>query len=333
VAEGVSGRKDIVSVIIVNWNGLKFLTECLDGLRRQVYRSFSVIMVDNGSHDGSVAVIRDKYPEVDIISLSDNTGFAVANNIALRAIKTPYAALLNNDTVPDPLWLHHLQSVLETHPEAGFAASKMLFYDTPGIIDRAGDAYTKAGTALLRGRGHSSADCNDRAWVFGACAGAALYRTSMLRDIGLFDEDFFALYEDVDLSFRAQLKGYKCLYVPEAVVHHKGSSSIVHDSPTSVYYCHRNLEWVYLQNMPRGLIAKSILPHLIYDLVAFVYFVLRGRGADIVRAKRDALKGLGRALQKRKRIQAGRMVTDDYIRGLLDRPMLLQRFLGRLRKP
>ena len=165
--------------------------------------------------------------------------------------------------------------------------------------------------------------CGAAAWMLirtikgGGClepaAGAALYRTSMLNDIGLFDEGFFLLYEDVDLSFRAQLKGYKCLYVPEAIVYHKGSSSIVHDSPTSVYYSHRNLEWVYIQNMPFRLIIKSIIPHLIYDFVAFVYFVVRGRGNDYVRAKRDALIGLRRALQKRREVQRGKVVDDRYL--------------------
>jgi GT2 family glycosyltransferase len=130
-----------------------------------------------------------------------------------------------------------LIGALESCPEAGFAASKMLYYDNPEIIDRAGDSYTRAGAGE---------------WIFGACAGAALYRTRMLRDTGIFDEDFFLLYEDVDLSFKAQLKGYKCLYVPEAIVHHKASSSIIYDSPTSVYYGHRNLEWVYIKNMPAG---------------------------------------------------------------------------------
>ncbi|MDQ5984363.1 MAG: hypothetical protein CSYNP_00056 [Syntrophus sp. SKADARSKE-3] len=218
---------------------------------------------------------------------------------------------------------------METHPEAGFAASKMLFYDTPDIIDRAGDAYTTAGTALLKGRGCSAEDYSCRAWVFGACAGAALYRMAMLWDTGLFEEDFFLLYEDVDLSFRAQLKGYKCLYVPEAKVHHKGSGSIVHDSPISVYYSHRNLEWVYIRNMPGGLIVRSMFSHFIYDFVAFVYFVMSGRGVDFMRAKRDAVKGLRQAWQDRKRIQAGKIVTDEYIWRLLERPMLFSRLMNR----
>ncbi len=193
---------------------------------------------------------------------------------------------------------------LEKHLEAGFAASKMLFYDNPEVIDRAGDIYTTAATALLRGRGAPSKEFNRRERVFGACAGAALYRTKMLDDIGLFDEDFFLLYEDVDLSFRAQLAGYKCIYVPDAVVYHHTGSSIGDDSPISVYYSHRNLEWVYIQNMPAGLFKRTIIPHMIYVLASFVFFMVKGRGGDFLRAKRDAFKGIKRALHKRRKVQS-----------------------------
>lgn len=321
-----------LSVIIVNWNGKKFLKECLEGLRGQSYRYFSIILVDNASDDGSLDFVVHNYPEVKTIALPKNIGFSGANNVALKAIQTEYVALLNNDAVAHPLWLQSLIEALESHPEAGFAASKMVFYHNPEVIDRAGDAYTTAGAGLLRGRGES-ADSYDRPeWVFGACAGAALYRTQMLRDTSLFDEDFFLLYEDVDLSFRAQLKGYKCLYVPEAIVYHKGSSSIVHDSPTSVYYSHRNLEWVYIQNMPFRLIIKTILPHLIYDFAAFIYFVIRGRGNDFLRAKRAALKGFRRSLQKRREIQRGKIVDDAYIWGLLEKERLYCRLFRRLQK-
>lgn len=322
----------MVSIVIVNWNGREFLLECLEGLRRQVYRAFSVILVDNGSHDGSTAFVSENYPEVSIVALKDNRGFAAANNVALQTVETEFVALLNNDAVPDPLWLKSLVEALEEYPQAGLAASKMLLYDRRGSIDRAGDGYTRAGAALLRGRG-LSADCHQvREWVFGACAAAALYRMAMLRDIGFFDEDFFLLYEDVDLSFRAQLKGYKCLYIPEALVYHKGSSSIVHDSSRSVYYGHRNLEWVYIQNMPSRLLLKTIILHILYDIAAFSYFVISGRGKDFFRAKKDALRGLKRALKKRQRIQSGKVVDNEYLWSLFDRPRLMERLLGRFKR-
>ena len=322
----------LVSVIVVNWNGKELLHDCLGALQRQTYRCFTVILVDNGSNDGSVEFVNSYYPDVKTISLPDNVGFSAANNIAIKTVDTRYVALLNNDAVPHPLWLKELVETLETHPHVGFAASKMLFHDRRHVIDRAGDGYTDAGVALLRGRG-TTADGFDRCEpVFGACAGGALYRTGMFDDIGLFDEDFFLLYEDVDLSFMAQLRGYQCLYVPEAIVYHKGSSSIIYDSSTSVYYGHRNLEWVYIKNMPARLLLKTILPHIIYDMAAFFFFAARGRSKDFIRAKWDALKGLKKALKKRGQIQRSRIVDDDYVWRLLEKELLLPRLTRRLRK-
>ena len=321
-----------VLVIIVNWNGKKFLSECLDGLRQQIYKKFSAILVDNGSNDGSVDFVTHNYPEVKTIVLPKNLGFAAANNISLKTVQTEYVALLNNDAVAHPLWLKHLVEALESYPEVGFVASKMLFYENPKTIDRAGDAYTRAGTALLRGRGESASNYNKEEWVFGACAGAGLYRTLMLKDIDVFDEDFFLLYEDVDLSFRAQLKGYKCLFVPEAVVYHKASSSIVYDSPISVYYSHRNLEWVYIKNMPSNLIFKTVWLHIIYDIFSFFFFAANGRIREFIKAKWDALKGVKKILKKRRQIQRDRRVDDDYIWGLLEKELFFPRLTRRLQK-
>lgn len=301
------------------------MEDCLQSLLRQTYRSFSITLVDNGSTDGSAEFVSGRFPEVRVIALTENLGFAEANNCALKDLTTPYAALLNNDAVADPVWLASLVEALEQTKEAGFAASKMLCHDRPEVIDRCGDGYTRAGAALLRGRGEPSGQYGRREWIFGACAGAALYRSSMLTDVGFFNEDFFLLYEDVDLSFRAQLKGYKCLYVPEAVVYHKGSGTLIHDSPLSVYYGHRNLEWVYIQNIPARLIPRTIVPHLIYNIAALCYFIMRGRGIDYIRAKKDALKGLKPALKKRRQVQGSRTVDDSYIWELLDRPSLMAR--------
>ncbi len=321
-----------VTVIIVNWNGKRFLSECLESLRNQSYREFSAVVVDNGSEDDSAAFIERHFPEVRLICLAYNTGFAYANNIALKEADTEYAVLLNNDAVADEQWLDSLVSALDACPEAGMAASKMLFYNEKHIIDRVGDAYSTAGTGLLRGRGMSSESYDKPEKIFGACAGAAIYRTSMLDDVGLFDEDFFLLYEDVDLSFRVQLKGYECLYVPDAIVYHKASATIVHDSPTSVYYSHRNLEWAYLKNMPTSLIFRTLMLHLVYDLASFLYFLICGRGKNFIRAKADALKGFKAMMQKRRKIQSERRVTDEYIWQLFEHEKFLPRLKRRLKR-
>ncbi len=322
-----------VSVIIVNWNGKQFIADCLDALKKQTYSHFSTVLVDNASSDGSLDLVQNEYPDIKTIALRENLGFATANNIAIQSIDTEYVALINPDTVPDSCWLENLLKSLDDYPEAGFAASKMLLYDRPNLIDRAGDAYTTAATALLNGRGQASEKFSETKRVFGACAGAALYRKRMLDDIGLFDEDFFLLYEDVDLSFRAQLRGYTCLYVPDAIVYHKASGSIGNDTPTSVYYSHRNLEWVYIHNMPGSLIKKTMLNHLIYNMASFLFFVAKGRGKSFINAIWDALRGVKRALEKRRRIQAHKKVVDEYIWNLLEKerylPRLTRRFFNR----
>ncbi len=322
----------MISVIVVNWNGRYLLSECLESLRKQEFRHFSTILVDNGSSDGSLRFVAHSYPEVETIALSENIGFSAANNMAFQRVKTKYVAVLNNDAVAHPLWLKSLVGALETNGEAGFAASKILYHNNPGTIDRAGDSYTRAGAGLLRGRGMLSNAYDAREWIFGACGAAALYRMSMLDDIGQFDEDFFLLYEDVDLSFRAQLRGYRCLYVPEAIVYHKVSSSIVRDSPVSVFYGHRNLEWVYFQNMPWRLVLRTIFAHAMYNIVAFLYFIAKGAGTDFVKAKWHALKGIKRVLGKRRQIQAGKKVDDAYLWGILEKERFLPRLMMRFGK-
>lgn len=324
------GQLDKVSVIITNWNGIGLLEGCLESLRQQEFRPFSTILVDNGSTDGSIEFVARHYPDVKTISLPKNAGFSTATNIALKTIKTSYVALLNNDATAHPSWLKNLVQALDDSKEAGFAASKICFYNNPSRIDRAGDSYTRAGVGHLRGRGMPSEAYDRQEWVFGACAAAALYRTEMLDDIGLFDEDFFLLYEDVDLSLRAQLSGYRCLFVPEAIVYHKASSSIMRDSSVSVYYGHRNLEWVYLQNMPGRMILKTILPHIVYDVAAFFFFVANGRITDFVKAKWHALKGIELAVKKRRKVQGKLKVSEGYLWSLLEKERLFPRLTMRV---
>jgi GT2 family glycosyltransferase len=323
---------NLVSVIILNWNGQNFLEECLISVKKQKIKNFQIIFVDNASEDNSLNLAKKICPDAIFIPLKKNYGFAIGNNIGFEIVDTPYTALLNNDTVVDRYWLESLIKGLEKNPNAGFAASKMLLYDQPDTIDRAGDAYCRSGTALLRGRCKSSVEFDKPEWVFGACAGAALYRTSMLKKIGFFDNDFFLLYEDVDLSFRAQLQGFQCLYVPHAVVYHHGSKSIGVDSPTSIYYSHRNLEWVYIQNMPSGLLLKSILLHLLYDLASFLFFSYRGYCREYIEAKIAALKGVKVALRKRRELQPRKVVSDDYLWRLMEKERFIPRLTRRLKQ-
>lgn len=318
-----------VSIIIVNWNGLKYLKDCLKSLTKQTVNDFSIILLDNNSKDGTVEYVATNFPCIKIIVLDSNKGFAIPNNIGYRASRSKYVVTLNNDTVVHPNWLEALTSALDNNPSAGFAASKMLWFDDKSRIDRIGDSYTTAGVGKLRGRNYPS-NCFKRSeYIFGACAGAAIYRRSMLDDVGFLDEKFFLIYEDIDLSFRSQLLGYKCIDVPEAIVYHRGSKSIVTDSHTSVYYGHRNLEWVYVANMPIRLFIACAPMHLLYIILAFIYFFTIGKHRPYIEAKIDAFKGLRHAIYKRKIVQKRKIVSDAYIRKLLYKETFWHRIRNR----
>jgi hypothetical protein len=323
---------ETVTVIIVNWNGKSFIEKCLDGIKQQTFRDFKAIVVDNGSSDESPELIEKEYPWVQLIRLPKNFGFCRANNIAIKMCDSAYVALLNNDAIPEKAWLHHLVRTLDKNKEAGFCASKMLYHDRPNVIDRAGDGYTIAGAGLLHGRGKRDDQFHQNKWIFGASGGAAIYRMSMLRDIGLFDEDFFLIYEDVDLSFRAQLSGYKCAYVPEAVVYHLATQTIGYDSATSIYYGHRNLEWVYIKNMPWRLVIKTAVCHIMYNLAALCYFSIKGHTRTYIKAKMDAIKSLKIVMNKRKYIQKRRKSEDKDLWFLFNHELFFHRIMHRLKK-
>jgi len=243
------------SLIIVNWNGRDLLEDCLPSLENQTITAEEIIVVDNGSNDDSVEFLKISFPSVKVVTLDKNYGFAKANNIGIRLASGSRIALLNNDTVVDSQWLEELNHALDNHPEVGFCASKMLMYRDPNIIDSAGDMLGIA-KAYKRGHGRpNGTEFNEPGYVFGACAGAAIYRSEMLNDIGLFDETFVTNLEDVDLSFRAQLVGYKCMYVPSAVVYHKVGETKRRIGWTD-RLTQRNNKLMWLKNAPGWLLIK-----------------------------------------------------------------------------
>ena len=212
------------AVIVVNWNGRHFLDDCLTALEKQTYPNFEVTLVDNGSTDGSVEFVRERFPGVRIIGLAENAGFAKANNLAIaRALNdgAQYVALLNNDTKADERWLEHLVRAMASKSDIGICASKMLRMDDPRVLDSAGHIF-KWGRVFDRGVGEiDTHQYDDRLDIVGACAGACLYRREMLEEIGLFDERFGSYYEDAELSWRAHNRGWRARFVPEAVVLHR----------------------------------------------------------------------------------------------------------------
>lgn len=288
-----------VSVIIVNYNGERFLKECLDSLRAQTYTDFEVILVDNHSSDRSNEIVGHTYPEVILIRNTANHGFARGSNDGIRASRGRFILTLNNDTRLDPGFIKEIVRPQIHDGKVGICASKMLYPD--GRINSTGTCISRSGAAWDRGMSEPDhGQYNQPGEVFGACAGAALYRREMLDEIGLFDEDFFMYMEDVDLSFRARYAGWRCVFVPDAVAyHHHGGTSGV-GSDTAVYYGNRNILWVVFKNFPRTLLLSS-LPWITGRTIGTIgFYAAKGQLQVILRSKIDALYGLNLSLQKRK---------------------------------
>jgi hypothetical protein len=213
----------------------------MSALAAQTSRDFEVIVVDNGSQDGSVEWLDAHAPNVRLVRNQANLGFAMANNQGIRASSAPLVAALNNDALPEPEWLETLVSAAEQAPEAGMFASKILLRESDGRMDSAGIEVDRAGIAWNRRWGeHDLGEESTCVEVFGPSAAAAVHRRAILDHIGLFDEDYFIYYEDVDLAWRAQWAGWRCVYVPQAVVHHEHSATTVRGSPFKNYLLGRN---------------------------------------------------------------------------------------------
>ncbi|MBI5304061.1 MAG: glycosyltransferase family 2 protein [Chloroflexi bacterium] len=243
------------SVVIPNWNGLRFLPTCLNALRDQTYRDFETIVVDDASTDGSRALIKNDYPEVRVIALEKNRGFAHAVNAGIRAARGDIVVLLNNDTEADPNWLAEIACALDANPRAGIVACKLKLFDQRNHIHSAGDFYRVDGVPGNRGVWQKDeGQYDDARGVFGACGGAAAYRQTMLAEIGLFDEELVANLEDVDLNWRARWAGYAIAYAPRAIVYHHISAT--GGGAYGSFYVGRNFIFVLAKNFPASLWKK-----------------------------------------------------------------------------
>ncbi len=315
-----------VSIIIIVWNNKDHLAVCLGGLLRQIKSDIEIILIDNGSKDGLVLDELPPSPDVPvrIERFSSNLGFAVANNIGARLARSEWIILLNADAYPEPNWLENLLRAAEQNPEYNFFSSRQIQYHNPSLLDGAGDEYHTSGLAWRRFYNHPIADYGlSQEEVFGACAAAAMYRREDFLKAGGFDEDYFSYFEDVDLSFRLRLAGGRCLYVPDAVVHHVGSASTGRLSDFVVYHGHRNLVWTFIKDMP-GILFWLFLPlHVAMNIFFLISFALRGKANAIFRAKRDAFQKIPVIWKKRKDIQSRRTISYSYIlpfmkKGILD---------------
>ena len=309
--------KNRISVIVVNWNGRNYLEDCLGSLSCQTYPDRETILVDNGSTDSSAGFAREKFPDVKIVELKENRGFTGGNLAGLEAAQGGFIALDNNDARADEKWLETLVQPMLQDSTVGICASKLIFAGQEKI-NSAGDGMTTAAVGFNRGLGEDRALFNELEFVFGGCAAAVLYRRKMLDEIGFLDDDFFLYDEDTDLNFRARLAGWKCVYVPGAVMHHVSNATAVRLSATHVYYHTRNLEFVWLKNMPLGVMIRFAHHKIIQEIGAFCYLCLRhGKWRPYFRAKRDALRMLPSMWKKRKEIQRRRRVPNSYLSSIM----------------
>ncbi len=309
-----------VTVIIVNWNGGTMLKECLLHLTKQTYIPSCIMVMDNGSTDGS-DIYAEEVAGVTLLRLGKNLGFAAANNRALEKCDTDFVALLNPDAFAEPVWLEKLIYAAQSYPDVAAFGSRQLIHGSIDQLDGIGDIYHISGLVWRNGYGRTqtNADLITRE-IFSPCAGAVLYSRDVLQQLGGFDEDYFCYVEDVDLGFRLRLAGYQSIYVPDAVVHHVGSATTGgHHSDFSVYHGHRNLVWTFLKNMP-GILFLALLPlHVFLNIISIIYFVIIGKGRLIIRSKKDAIKGIPVMLKKRRTIQKNRRSSIYDIWRVLDK--------------
>lgn len=307
------------AVVVPNWNGKHDLPMCLDSLLGQI-EPCEIIVVENGSNDGSLEFLQQNYPNVTVLPQTKNLGFAGGVNVGIRyAIENgyPYVALFNNDAVANNKWLSLLTIAMDEDPEVGIVTGKFTSSDELRL-DSTGDIYTTWGLPYPRGRDETDLNAYDNDTdIFGATGGASLYRAEMLREIGLFDEDFFAYYEDVDISFRAQLAGWKVRYVPQAIAYHQIGATSGKIKGFTTYQTLKNLPWVLWKNVPFGLLPV-ILPRFTIAYTSFVFSALaRRQFLPVLKGLFVSLLLLPKKLFQRFKIQQKRKVSTGYIRSII----------------
>ncbi|MGB7340007.1 MAG: glycosyltransferase family 2 protein [Phototrophicaceae bacterium] len=312
----------LFSVVIPHWNGKKFLQPCLDALKKQTHKALEIIVVDNASHDGSQDYIKAHYPDVILIELPENRGFTGACNAGMQAANGAIISLLNNDTEVDPHWVEAIIKAFETHPDVGLVASKMMLFDQRDTFHTAGDGFTTDGVAYNRGVWQKDeGQFDEEAYVFSACGGSSAYRRAVLDEIGLLDDDYFFLLEDVDFAWRAQLVGWRTLYTPNAIVYHHLSAT--GGGVTASYYDGRNSLYLLVKNLPSEMWQKYGWQITKRQLGLALDAIKAWRG-DAARARlKGMLQGLWdlpSILKKRKVIQAKRTVSIEYLDSMLSPP-------------
>jgi GT2 family glycosyltransferase len=317
----------MVSVIVLNWNGKKYIEQCLQSVLSQVYPDIEIIVVDNGSNDGSVEIIKEQFKNVRLIENVRNLGFGGGNNIGIRHARGELIAVLNNDAMMDKACIQEMVKTIHQRQDYGACASKILFYDKKDFVDAAGIVVFADGLSIGRGRLEKEQLYDNEEEVFFASGCCALYKREMLEDIMVageyYDEDFFAYADDTDLGWRARLRGWKCIYSPRALVYHAHSASSGNYSSLKAFLVERNRMWLEVKNFPCSIILYG---HL-YTFIRYVYqaygaFTRKGASGEFVKtgSRTDLVKiliksyitaagGIIKMLKKRKIIQKARKIT------------------------
>ncbi|HLI51901.1 MAG TPA: glycosyltransferase family 2 protein [Thermomicrobiaceae bacterium] len=324
-----------VSVIIVSYNGWRLLPRTLDALERQSRQADEIVVVDNGSSDGTLANLRDHYPAVICLDAEANLGFAAGNNLGVARSSGEVLVLLNNDAVPEADFLAELVQPIEVDPTLGSTAATMVFSRDQSIVASAGIEVYRNGLALDRGLGWSICDLGRPAPVFGTSAGAAAYRRMAWEDAGGFAEPFWMYLEDVDLAWRLRLRGWETLQVPRAIAVHDYSASAVEGSALKRRLLARNRNWTIVRCWPAPLLARHAGSILAYDLMAAGYGAV-ARDWAVIGGRLEAIRSLGLRQRERAAIQRGAAVEPERLeRWLLPSPppgevLRLRRLTGRL---
>lgn len=280
-----------VTVVIPNFNGMKFLKDCLDALARQSYTAFETLVIDNASSDESVSFIRENYPDVKVMVMEKNLGFSGGVNVGIKASRTPYVLLLNNDTEVDRNFIKEMLRAIQQSRDIFSVSSKMIQFHDRGKIDDAGDLYCILGWAFQRGVAHSASSYRKQADIFSACAGASIYRRRVFKQIGYFDEMHFAYLEDIDLGYRAKIYGYRNIYCPKAVVYHVGSGTSGSKYNTfKVKLAARNSIYLNYKNMPVLQLLLNMPFLLAGHIVKWRFFEHIGFGKDYTEGLKEGIQ-------------------------------------------
>lgn len=308
-----------VSVVIVTYDGWPHLRSCLSALRDQRRCPDEILVVDNGSRDGTVDALAREFPEVAVIEAGRNLGFAAGNNLGIRRAHGDVVVLLNNDVTPDPAFIDAVLEPLAADSAIGAVAASLVFSAAPDVVASAGIRVFANGVALDRGLGEDLTALPSGAAVFGASAGAAAYRRGALEDVGLFAEPFFMYLEDVDLAWRLRLRGWSAVHAGDAVARHAYSASSVEGSPLKRRLLARNRIWTLARCLPRPLLVRNLPRIAAYDAAAFGYALIHGDRASLL-GRVEGVAGVPGRMQERRSIQSRVSVSMASLAGWLEPP-------------